>query len=318
MTQNINNYRHLAILDLGSAAIRFELFELSLDSESPKLKLIEKKRALLRLGHLDSGRISDTKQKELLRILHSIQNILSSYKNIEVVFVATEALRRATNSEDVITACTKVIGHRIDIITPKREATLTVDGILYFEKFNFSKLHFIDIGGKSSEVSFINNNSIEWSISIPFGALMNESTNIKNLLPIHLPKKAEALISQIKIDHPNIPLVGSGGTFRAFDKMLPKLGIVPDDISNNYREAFCLLENATKADFIELTKDQEERRDLLPQGLGILREIIFATDPNDIIVTRFSLRHGLLKELIIPYFPETAQKGFLGSKGVWS
>lgn len=314
MTQNTNNYRYFAIIDLGSAAIRFELYKLALNSESPQLTLIEKKRTLLRLGQLKNGILPDAKIQELLNLLKEIKLIISKYNEVEVEFVATEALRKAHNRDQVINSCSQVIEKRIEIISPKKEAALTVEGILCFESFPYSKLYFLDIGGNSSEISLVNNHTIEWSVSIPYGALMQESPESGTNSPIHIPPEVREIISEIEITNPDLPLIGSGGTFRSFNKILPKLGIGSSDSSNNYKEAFCLLEKASASDFLELTKDQAERRDLLPQGLGILREILFSIDPSQIIVTKFSLRHGLLKKLILPYCPEIAETGFQGWK----
>jgi len=314
MKQNINNYRYFAILDLGSAALRFELFRLALNSERPVLKLIEKKRTLLRLGHLEDGKLPEHKVTELLVVLNDIRAILVKYPEVEIEFVATEAFRRALNSEEVIEACTQIIKKRIEIISPEKEAKLTIDGILCFDSFPYSKLYFLDIGGKSSEISLVNKRDIEWSVSIPSGALMTIDSLPKTVPPVYIPTDTQKVISEINPTETQIPLVGSGGTFRSFEKIIPKLGIAQKNNSTMYKEAFCLLEKASHADFLELTKEQAERRDLLPQGLGILREVLHITDPSEIFVTRFSLRHGLLKKLILPYCPEISENGFQGWK----
>jgi exopolyphosphatase/guanosine-5'-triphosphate,3'-diphosphate pyrophosphatase len=314
MKQNTCNFRHFALIDLGSAAIRFELYRLDLSETPIKLKLLEKKRTLLRLGQLKDGHIPDHKIKELLEVLKEIKSLSCHYQDLEIKFVATEALRIAENKEDIIDSCLKIIPKKIEIISPTVEARLTIEGITYFENFTFTKAFFLDIGGKSSEISLVNNNEVEWSVSIPCGALMVDNNGTYINQAIYLPLEVKQYLNKILVTESELPLIGSGGTFRAFERLISNLGIQSSESITRYMEAFCLLESCSGDEFIKLTEEQKERRDLIPQGLGILREILLKTNPSDIYVTKYSLRHGLLKSLILPYLPDLYYEGPSGLK----
>ncbi len=138
--------------DLGSNTIRF----IEIDCKTKK-RIKEYEKIVKTAEVLSSQGIIS--QKAINRIIFAINEAKEIFDFSKgVIAVATEAMRKAKNSKDVIKIIYKKTGLKIEIIDGQEE--------LFYTNYAVKKICqvkdyiLIDIGGGSTEVSFVNGNNI--------------------------------------------------------------------------------------------------------------------------------------------------------------
>ncbi len=312
MTQNLISKSTFGVVDLGSAALRFDLYQIP-DNKLKIINLINNTRYLLRLGNRDGNTEINTKKVENTQnACKEIRKILDQYANVKFSSVATESLRAAINGNLISQSCSEILKTDLNIISPSEEARLTSLGICFFEKMDSLNLKlgeevlFIDIGGGSTEISkhiYVNKNnlSLETSISTNVGVLEGGSD----------PEAILELIKKLNIKK-NSKIIGSSGTFRSIleihknlKKLNPNLNYLS---SEDIEEIIYLSKKLTKEEYIIFTEPAANRRDLLPKGFEIVRLLLNEINPHNIYVSKFSLRHGLLAEMIMSEYDHQAKQ----------
>ncbi len=137
------------------------------DSNAPKLKLVPKiqKVEICRLGEdiFETGAVSKTKQEELIKILSKFRSTVHAF-GIEIQeVVMTEAMRKASNRDEVLAVVEKALQKKPRIISGEEEAAYTYRAVM---EWHGSSIATIDIGGGSTEFS-----NGRKKLSIPIGAL---------------------------------------------------------------------------------------------------------------------------------------------------
>src|SRR5207248_11138540 len=91
----------------------------------------------------------------------------------EILVVATEAIRQASNSREFLDAVQRETGLHIYLVSGDVEATLTFYGATY-EAYKQpgapAQLGVMDLGGGSTELVVAKNMRISWRTSIPVGS----------------------------------------------------------------------------------------------------------------------------------------------------
>jgi len=145
----------IAVIDLGTSSANLLIFEINganrLDS-----KLIFKDKAQPRLGQgmqQNGNCISRDAIEATLVALKKHQDQAKKYGVEQLKVVATEALRKAVNSAEVIEVIDKKLGLTIDILSQKKEAQVFWHGAtMDFEWDGY--IAAIDIGGGSVEFMY--------------------------------------------------------------------------------------------------------------------------------------------------------------------
>ncbi|MEJ6608185.1 MAG: Ppx/GppA phosphatase family protein [Paracoccaceae bacterium] len=142
-----------AALDLGTNSCRmliahpvgseFQVF----DSFSKSVQLGQ--------GLESSGLLSNASMKRTIQALRICQQKLQRYKVRNMRLVATEACRRASNSQQFIATVQQQTGLRLEIIQPEEEARLAVISCAPLVSAKTQQLMVVDIGGGSTELVWI-------------------------------------------------------------------------------------------------------------------------------------------------------------------
>jgi exopolyphosphatase/guanosine-5'-triphosphate,3'-diphosphate pyrophosphatase len=103
-----------------------------------------------------SGKISN---KAVARVIDGLKKAKEQidFQGCEVVAVTTEALRRATNSKEVLETIFQASGVRFEVITGEKEALFTLLAVvnrLESLKIDAKDMVLVDIGGGSTEITF--------------------------------------------------------------------------------------------------------------------------------------------------------------------
>lgn len=142
-----------AALDLGTNNCR-----LLVATPSPRgFRVVEAYSRIVRLGEglSQTGQLSDEAMDRSMAALKVCAEKIRRRKVLRVKAVATQACRGATNGPDFVRRVAEETGLRLQIITPKEEAQLSVAGCMSLFDREAEAALVVDVGGGSTELSWV-------------------------------------------------------------------------------------------------------------------------------------------------------------------
>lgn len=247
-------------------------------------------------------------------LIHDIKHL--DYCSIEII--ATEGLRRAENALSMLKEIEDRHQIKVKILTGKQEAELSFIAVTHNVESNSNQLAVLDIGGGSTELIIGSNNIIEYSISIPIGAVVLTNSHIHTdpILPSELSSLRDNILSYVKkIEIMAKPhkLICVGGTVTTL-AMLLKHTDSNADSDNSMKLAEidgCILTkehiNLFKNTFIDQTIQErqcipnmpKDRADIILAGTIILDQIMQHLEIEQASVSIKGIRHGYLYSQIL-------------------
>nr|HET6905105.1 CHAD domain-containing protein [Ktedonobacteraceae bacterium] len=160
-----------AAIDIGSNTIHLVVARCKPDD----LEILEDQVEMVRIGEsvTANGEISAQKLQDSLATLRAYKALAKKHKAKRVLVVATEAIRKASNSADFLEQVQRKTGLQVNVISGTTEATLTFYGATYEESKEAGTsavLGVMDLGGGSTELVSAKNMRIVWRTSIPIGS----------------------------------------------------------------------------------------------------------------------------------------------------
>lgn len=189
---NIENV-NLAAIDIGSNAARLLIKNMDKDLDgSIHLSKVLFLRIPLRLGVdvFGQGKISEIKEERFLRMIKAFNQLMRINDVVEYRACATSALREAKNGKRIIKKIERKTGIEIEIISGQEEAQIIYDN--HIENFTGpGNFLYVDVGGGSTEISFISNKERISSISYNVGALRMLSGTVGNNVLLEIKQDLE-------------------------------------------------------------------------------------------------------------------------------
>lgn len=177
-------------IDLGSNSLRM----IQIDCQTKEfVKRYEKIVKTAELLHSE-GVISPAALERILQGFNEASEIFD-FKHEPCIALTTEAMRRASNATDVMKSIYQETGLKFKILSPQKEAELTLLGVeRRLESLRFrGTFLLVDIGGGSTEIIFKKGHLSE-SKSFPVGIVtMASKYPSKELLQENLPKELSAI-----------------------------------------------------------------------------------------------------------------------------
>lgn len=167
-----------------------------------------------------AGNLQELPMQRAFNALADFLSICKSFKTTKLLCVATSALRDAPNKKEFLDKIKSKLKLNIKIISGEKEAyygAIACANLLPQQKNALS----IDIGGGSTEFSYINNNSVSDTISLQLGTVRLKELYFDNA-------DIDGAIKYINTELDKIPhekintLIGIGGTFRAISSAIMK------------------------------------------------------------------------------------------------
>lgn len=298
------------IIDLGSNSVRFDVYEFQ--SKNRANRLIREK-VMVRLGQ---GVFLDQKLHveavgKTLRTFDRFKKIIQKLAVKKVVAVATSALRDASDSDELIQEVRDKTGIRIRVISGQKEAELIAKGVLCFEKQLLGQFALVDIGGGSTEITICRDKRILNSASFDLGAARIQQVILRGNPPLQLDRPVHpvvqarrhirrVLLSRIDSEQwPTVPqILGSSGTIRAL-LQLEQEGRGEGEISKKWLEKIIeTMSDQTQTELLRIPGMERRRVDLILAGAILLDEIMDILGAKKVLVTKFSLRDGVLAEFL--------------------
>lgn len=214
----------VAIIDCGTNTFTLSLFENQPDGS---FKRIDKDRHYVELAAESVDCISPQAFERALEAFRSFRAFLKRYPDAEVRALGTAALRRASNSQDLVDAAFEVSGIVIQVISGEEEAHLIYRGVRQAAPLSERPSLLMDIGGGSVEFIIANRETVFWSKSYPVGlAVLYEKFQKSDPL---LPQDRAALqafleteladfltvLEEYDMEH----FIGASGSFDMLDKL---------------------------------------------------------------------------------------------------
>lgn len=292
----------IAIIDLGTNSVRFDVHELSQDGSTNTLY---REKVMIRLGEgvFLKGRLDKNSMRRALTALITFKKIITGLHVKKVIAVGTSALREAQNGSWLIQEIKKYTGIEIRIISGLEEAKLIATGILKNECIGNKKIGFIDIGGGSTEITICRGKKILRSESFPIGTARLQQLFLKQAPPTTqavraLRRYVQKTLSNLFHNHwPSVTeFLGSSGTIRALTKLNGasegKDAITVRDLKKLIRKT----QYMTAIELLKMPGMEPKRADMILSGALLLRFCMKALNVERTIPTDYALRDGILEE----------------------
>ncbi len=291
------NTARLAVIDIGSNAIRLVVYAGSLRAPMP----IYNEKARVSLGAcLATDRNIDeaTMQRALAAIarFHTLARAMD-VDNLRVV--ATAATREATNGQELV-ARADSLGIRVEILDGPTEAYVAGLGIL--SEHPDADGYVGDLGGGSLELVRVEKGQISQRVSLPFGTLRLGAFPNLEFKDIAARLKTALRENSKSDDFPivkGLPFFMVGGAWRAFARMHIHHQQFPLSVLSNYA-----MPPTAPADLLELSKSVDylaekkvvpsARIETLSSAVALLGGIVHLLKTSTLITSTSGLREGLL------------------------
>ena len=293
----------VAVVDLGSAAVRFLLARINPNS---RCKILVEEREPTRLG---GGAPGVLPREAIDQTLRAVRRFFARYsfdgRGPRVIAIATSAVREARNRERLLGPLRRTEGIDVQVLSAREEARLGVEAAL--DSLSFRDGVVADLGGASLQLSRVRDRKVLSSASLPLGAVRATSRFLPRNRPA--PRALQALRSEIRAQLlGGLPparrgevMVGMGGTVRTLAsihlrshrgerKSRHGLTLYQSDVTA-VRER---LESFSRRKRRKIAGLKAERADIILAGAIVIEEaMVFGGYLNLIVCTR-GVRDGIL------------------------
>jgi exopolyphosphatase/guanosine-5'-triphosphate,3'-diphosphate pyrophosphatase len=247
------------------------------------------------------GFISPERVDHLLQALKECRRVATSRKAESLYVFATEAMRTARNHEAVLEKIKKGTGIEVDIISPKREAELSIAGSQLDVESGSPEI-FFEVGGGSAQIALLRKGKLKEHISLPLGTgRIIARASLQNPCPKTSIATAERYIADVlkgvSLARPKKSIaVASGGVARGLWR-----AVHPDGEKTVFARELEYLQWSTSRlslDRIGSRFGVKQRRaqTLLP-GSMVYRALMEKFGVSEITVSEFGVREGAILEM---------------------
>jgi exopolyphosphatase/guanosine-5'-triphosphate,3'-diphosphate pyrophosphatase len=295
-----------AVIDIGTNTCLLLIAE---SDRAGTMKVIADVHAIARLGAgVDkTKRIQSESYERLRKILLNYRTILSEKKMDAVAAVATSAMRDAENRYDITRRVKEECGFDIELLTGEAESIWSYHGSicgLRVEELQ-GRVAALDIGGGSTELSIGENGKFISGKSINIGAVRIKERFLSTTDNASVKSAREFIASELTSgfgDTNTHKLIAVAGTPTALAAMKLRLQTFEAEKVNgvilSQIELSAIVEELLSSSPQELVKKypsiHPDRADILPSGALILEEILKYLKLNEVRVSAFGLRYGIM------------------------
>ena len=298
---------NLAAIDIGSNAARLLIKNVVREEDgSLHFQKIQFVRFPLRLG-IDvfrNGKVSKERKSQFIRMAKAFRQLMIIYDIAAYRACATSALRDAKNGEKIMKEISKNVGIDIEIISGEEEAKIIYDN--HIERLlalsagekdgkgkNTSFL-YVDVGGGSTEISFISDGELKASSSFNVGTLRLLSGAVSE-------EMIESMCAEIRSlteGFGSCTIIGSGGNINKLYRLVPKKSKLKERITlSQLEKLYSVLSTLSVEQRIRQFDLRPDRADVIVPAALIFLSIAKAVGATDIAVPTIGLSDGIINEL---------------------
>jgi exopolyphosphatase/guanosine-5'-triphosphate,3'-diphosphate pyrophosphatase len=293
--------KRIAIVDIGSNSARVVIYQ---RTSRFGFHLIKEQKAAIRISEgsfENGGYLQESAIKRAVDALQTFKEIIKDYKARKTLIIATAAVRNAPNRYQFLKIIRERVGLNIKVIDGDKEAyygAVAAKNLLPIKERTIS----VDIGGGSTDIALIQNNSVIDTISLDIGTIKIKELITDKNLPI---TKATKIINQ---ELSKIPaafkdtdsVVAIGGVLRTIAKsIMQESGYTFKKIHafrynfSEYQKHIESILNAKNYKELENLYIKESRFDTIKEGLIIFKELLTYLNIDRVTTSGVGVREGL-------------------------
>lgn len=309
------SFKRWAAIDVGSNTVRLLLAE---QKEAGQLCPWRRERIITRLAGKytkDKG-LDDQAMQRTIEALKIFQNLLMKEKIFQVMAVGTGVMRQAPNREEFRNKVYRETGIDLRILTGKEEAALMIKGIRWgWKEAKEEECLFVDIGGWSTEIVWVQHNLSRHSQSVDLGAVAlcekflfqdppekKEQILLTNYIKeIINPLRAEFINCGFPAASSLATLIGTAGTITTLAAIAQQLPNYEPPKINNYllhleeiKKIYKDLISLPAQERLKIIGLEKGREDLIIAGTAILINLMEIFHIPRLIVVDSGLLEGIL------------------------
>ncbi|GCE48910.1 exopolyphosphatase/pppGpp-phosphohydrolase [Thermosporothrix hazakensis] len=293
-----------AAIDVGSNTIHIVVAACTPND----LQILVDEDEVVRIGESvnTSGSISAQKQKAAIAVLQRYKALAEQHGAVQILVVATEAIRKARNSLAFCEAVSRETGLTVQLIGGETEALLTFYGATYEAVRSNTVPELIgvmDLGGGSTELVTAHHMRINWRVSVPLGSGWLHDRYLLADPPSQEQMEVAQAFLQTYFEGMQIPyrpetLIATGGSARTLLWLVQEAFPVPERGASlslaDLRQCEDLLQEWPAATITERYGIPEVRARLLPAGALIIHALMEQLGLSTIQVSSHGIREGTL------------------------
>jgi exopolyphosphatase/guanosine-5'-triphosphate,3'-diphosphate pyrophosphatase len=302
----------IAAIDVGSNSIRLVVAEYD---PATGVTIIDevKEQPRLAAGLATSGRLDETAIERAYATLRRMREVCQRRGVRRLNAVATAAVREAENGEEFTNLIREELEIPLRIIDGDQEASLSYRSVAHHFKLEGGRTIVADIGGGSLELIGSVDGLVEYSTSLPFGAVRSTEVYLKGKRD---PRKEIASLrgqvrKRLKRAFPGrewlgAGVIGSGGTFTNLGRMVAaRRGVSPANpvhgLTVRVGEVEQLLEwlaPMTAEQRIRVAGLNPQRADIIVAGIAVTASLLDWVEARELTISAYGLREGLLLDMV--------------------
>ncbi len=289
----------VGVVDVGSNSVRLVVFDGI--SRSPAYFYNEKVLCGLGAGLAESGRLNPEGRIRALEALKRFAALNEGMKAGTLRGVATAAVREASDGPEFVAEVLRETGIELNVITGAEEAAFSAKGVL----LGWPKANGVvcDIGGASMELAQLQDGVIGACATSPLGPLKLQ--DYVGDVDAYIAREVRKLLDDVGGKARHLFLVG--GSWRALARLDMSRRGYPFKVLHEYRlsatqvhETVAWIEAQSAEELEAHTNTSKERLALVPMAARVMAGLLEAQEPDEIIVSSYGLREGLLYEQMLP------------------
>lgn len=307
--------QRLAVLDLGSTSFSLTAIEVARDGHFDR---ILRKRATLRLG-AHTNEAGAIPENDCAGAVEAVRRLRAKAKSVgcEVLLpVGTAILRDAANAPELTTRIEEVLEQPVRILSGEEEARLSYAALRHRLELGRKRVFAMDLGGGSLELAVGTASLPDWTTSLQIGVtrLHAECVHSDPLSEQDAQSIRDRVREQLtkgiaELDAPSpARLVAAGGTIRALARLalawrsrserseLNGMVLTQTELES----VLAQLMRVTHQVRLAMPTVQPRRADLLPVGGLILDTLLDVFDLDELVISDWGLREGILLEALAP------------------
>lgn len=298
----------LGIIDIGSNSIKLIIVQINSDNSYNEIFHKKFQTRLSDYIKTDSKELSNTGIKNFSHIMFTFRKFCDEYYCNEIIAVATESFRQLKNSQYIIKHIGTSLDINIRILSPDEECYY---GYLSALPSNINNYVHLDVGGGSVEIGLVKNKVLVHSLSIPMGTLnITNKFHIKDAISndeiIEIKKYIYDKLRNINWinECSNLPIIVIGGSIKTIGHIHQREhGLIKDihgyELYSNDIDSLLDTFATLKLKEIMLRADiSKTRGDVLLGALILISSILKYLNSSKIIISKYTIREGLLKNYI--------------------
>ncbi|WP_410216255.1 Ppx/GppA family phosphatase [Paracoccus sp. (in: a-proteobacteria)] len=292
--------RRVGVVDVGSNSIRLVVFDGA--ARSPAYFYNEKVMAGLGQDMARTGRLNPAGIERGFSALARFAALGRGMGIEPLTCVATAAVREAEDGPEFQRKVERETGLKLHVIDGEEEARLSAQGVLL--GWPDARGLVCDIGGNSMELAEVSDGKVGRRVTSPLGPFRLQQVPPEKLRD-HIGGILEGLARQMGTDHQRIYLVG--GSWRAIARLDMERCDYPMTVLHEYRmtpdavaETVSWINQHDVNTLRAKVGISSSRIELVPLASRVLSQLIEVFAPEELAVSSYGIREGLLYEHMSP------------------